>query len=180
MKKRVLIYIRVSTDEQKERGFSLKHQEEHLLNFCKLKNFDVLQIFSEDYTAWKGFERPAYNDLIKYISVNKSKIDYVIFTQWSRFSRDVAASYAEIERLRKLKIEPNAAEQWIDFSIPENQYMLAFYLAAPQVENDRLSLRTRAGMRQALKEGRWLWKAPFGYKNDKETKLIYPCEKMHR
>jgi len=63
-------------------------------------------------------------------------------------------------------------ELWIDFSITENLYLLAFYLTAPQVEKDRLSQRTKSGMRQALKENRWLWKAPFGYTNNRATKLI--------
>ncbi len=50
--------------------------------------------------------------------------------------------------------------------------MLSFYIAAPQVENDRLSQRTRSAMRQAQKEGRYLGKAPIGYTNDRVNKLI--------
>jgi hypothetical protein len=64
-----------------------------------------------------------------------------------------------------MSVEPNAIEQLIDFNIPENLYLLAIYLAAPQVENDRLSDRTKVGMNQALKQGKWLWKGPYGYKN---------------
>jgi len=44
--------------------------------------------------------------------------------------------------LRKLAIEPQAIEQPLDLSIPENKMMLAFYLAAPEVENDRTALNT--------------------------------------
>ena len=43
--------------------------------------------------------------------------------------------------------------------------MLAFYLAAPEVENDRRALNTFVGMRRARKEGRWLTMAPKGYRN---------------
>ena len=43
--------------------------------------------------------------------------------------------------------------------------MLAFYLAAPEVENDRRALNTFFGMRRAKKEERWMASAPIGYKN---------------
>ncbi|RZM28524.1 MAG: hypothetical protein EOO88_08575 [Pedobacter sp.] len=75
-----------------------------------------------------------------------------------------------MKSLKSLGIEPNAIEQWIDFSIPENLYMLAIYLAAPQVENDRLSARTKVGMRQASKEGKWQGSPPYGYVHNKAAK----------
>jgi hypothetical protein len=43
--------------------------------------------------------------------------------------------------------------------------MLAFYLAAPEVENDRRALNIFHGMRRARKEGRWISSAPAGYSN---------------
>lgn len=43
--------------------------------------------------------------------------------------------------------------------------MLAFYLAAPEVENDRRALNVIHGMRRAKKEGRWMGQAPVGYQN---------------
>ena len=37
--------------------------------------------------------------------------------------------------------DPQAIEQPLDLTIPENKIMLAFYIAAPEVENDRRSRR---------------------------------------
>ena len=177
MIKNVVLYIRVSTDEQKEKGYSLPAQEKKLSDYCKQKGYNILETFSEDFSAWKGFDRPAYNELKKYVTKNRKDVDAVFVTQWSRFSRDTPASYREIEELKNLGIEVNAIEQYVDHSIPENLYMLGFYLVAPQVENDRLSLRTKDGMKQALRQGRWLWKAPYGFYNEKISKLIMPTER---
>lgn len=96
----------------------------------------------------------------------------MLFTQWSRFSRDYTNSVNEIKNLNDLGVEPNAIEQWVDLTIPENHFLLAIYLTAPQVENERLSIRVKDGMRKALKLGRWQGKAPYGYINNKATKLI--------
>ena len=43
--------------------------------------------------------------------------------------------------------------------------VLAFYLTAPEVENDRRALNTFYGMRRARKEGRYMGQAPVGYVN---------------
>lgn len=174
METNVVLYIRVSTDEQKEKGFSLQAQEHKLRQFCKDRKWNVLEVFSEDYSAWKGFERPAYKKAKEYIIKHHKNIHHLLFTQWSRFSRDALHSYNEILALSKLKIEANAIEQWVDSSVPENKFLQAIYFIAPQIENDRLSLRTKAGMDEAVRQGRWLWKAPFGYSNDQLTKLIVP------
>ena len=45
-------------------------------------------------------------------------------------------------------------KQPLGLSIPENKIMLAFYMAAPEVENVRRSLNVFHGMRRARKEGR--------------------------
>lgn len=55
-----------------------------------------------------------------------------------------------------------------DESVPENLLMKAFYLAAPQVENARRSLNTTNGMRKALKEGRYVSTAPYGFMNTRD------------
>lgn len=70
-----------------------------------------------------------------------------------------------INILNSLGIEPQAVEQPLDLSVPENKMMLAIYLAAPEVENDRRALNTFYGMRRAKKEGRVLGMAPYGYIN---------------
>jgi DNA invertase Pin-like site-specific DNA recombinase len=172
MKKKVIIYTRVSTDEQAENGVSLRTQLATLESYCRTKDWEVVATYSEDYTAWKGFDRPEYSKLNILLKENKNSIDYILFTQWSRFSRESTFGMNEIKRLRKLGIEPNAVEQWVDFTVPEHLYILSIYLAGPQVENDKLSLVVKKNMRQLLKEGRWLWKAPYGYLNNKKTKLI--------
>jgi len=43
--------------------------------------------------------------------------------------------------------------------------MLAFYLAAPEVQNDLRALNVIAGMRRAKKEGRYMGLAPVGHVN---------------
>src|ERR1700744_3620123 len=158
------LYIRVSTDEQADKGYSQRNQEEMLRKYCGLHAIQVRKVIYEDHSA-KTFNRPQWKALLLDLRKHKGGPDLVLFTKWDRFSRNAGDAYQMINILRKLGVEPQAIEQPLDLSIPENKMMLAFYLAAPEVENDRRALNTFYGMRRAKKEGRWVSGAPIGYKN---------------
>lgn len=162
--KKAIVYIRVSTDEQAEKGYSLAHQQERLEKYCELQGYEVVALYKEDHSA-KSFDRPEFKKLLEHLRKNKNFADYLLFTKWDRFSRNAGDAYGMINTLTKLGIEPQSIEQPLDLAIPENKLMLAFYLAAPEVENDRRALNVIVGMRKAKKEGRYLGLAPKGYKN---------------
>lgn len=164
MKKIADLYVRVSTDEQADKGYSQRNQEEVLRKYCQINSIEVRDVIFEDHSA-KTFNRPKWKSLLVNLKKYKNKTDLVLFTKWDRFSRNAGDAYQMISALRKLGVEPQAIEQPLDLSIPENKMMLAFYLAAPEVENDRRALNVFHGMRRAKKEGRYVSQAPIGYIN---------------
>ena len=166
--KNVILYVRVSTDEQAGRGYSLRDQEQKLINYCQNNNLNVLHIFREDYSA-KTFKRPEFKKLLEYCKKNKKDIHQMIFIKWDRFSRNTAESYQMIGVFNELAIQVNAIEQPLDLTIPEQGLMLAVYLSMPEVENHRRSLNVISGMRRAFKEGRYVGYAPKGYDNGKDA-----------
>ncbi len=174
--KNVILYIRVSTDEQADKGFSLRDQEQKLLNYCSINNLNVISIFREDHSA-KTFNRPEFKKLIGFLKKNKSKVDGLLFTKWDRFSRNTTESYNKIKDLNELGVIVNAIEQPLDLSIPEQGLMLAVYLSMPEVENHRRSLNIIAGMRRAMKEGRYVVSPPKGYsmgRDDQNKPILVP------
>lgn len=188
-KKKAILYIRVSTDEQADKGYSLAHQQERLELYCKMQGFEVVALYREDHSA-KSFERPQFKKLLDTLKRNKNSADLLVFTKWDRFSRNAGDAYGMINTLRKFGVEPQAIEQPLDLTVPENKLMLAFYLAAPEVENDRRALNIIAGIRKAQREGRVCGSAPKGYKNvrnergiarvdidEAESKLVIWCFK---
>jgi site-specific DNA recombinase len=158
------LYIRVSTDEQADKGYSQRNQEETLRRYAEINSIRVRKVIFEDHSA-KTFNRPEWDKLLFELRKHKGKTDLILFTKWDRFSRNAGDAYQMISTLRKLGVEPQAVEQPLDLSIPENKMMLAFYLAAPEVENDRRALNVFHGMRRAKKGGRWMATAPIGYIN---------------
>ncbi|HXB08011.1 MAG TPA: recombinase family protein, partial [Puia sp.] len=172
------LYIRVSTDEQADKGYSQRHQEDILRKYCEINHIEIRKVLFEDHSA-KTFNRPVWRKYLLDLRKHKNIADRVLFTKWDRFSRNTADAYQMISILRRLGAEPQAIEQPLDLSIPENKMMLAFYLAVPEVENDRRALNVIDGMHRARKEGRWMGSAVFGYANktrEDGTKYIAPKE----
>jgi len=169
---------RVSSDEQ-AKGYSLDVQEEALFKYCRNHNIKVEYNFREDHSA-KTFDRPGYKEFKNLLASGKLKVDLLLFTTWDRFSRNIRESLSVIEWLRKHSITAEAIEQPLDMSVPENLAMLAFYLAMPEIDNKRRSIKIKGGIREALKCGRWVRKAPIGYKNSRDEQnkpIIVPSEK---
>jgi len=164
--RKVDLYIRVSTDEQADKGYSQRDQEERLRKYCEIRGFQIRNVYIEDHSA-KSFKRPEWQKYLSNLRKSKRSKDgtLLLFTKWDRFSRNAGDAYQTINQLRTFGVEPRAIEQPLDLAIPENKIMLAFYLASPEVENDRRALNVFHGMRRAKKEGRYMGMAPVGYIN---------------
>src|SRR5690606_1777779 len=144
-------------------GFSLRDQESRLRKHCEHAGIQVAGHFQDDASA-KTFDRPAFNRLLEWARANRGVVNQLLVVKWDRFSRDATGALGMIRTLEELGIEVQAIEQPIDHSVPEQLMMLALYVAAPEVENRRRSQATKAGMRRAMKEGRWTNVAPIGYR----------------
>lgn len=160
--KRVVIYIRVSTAEQKDFGNSLRIQRKRIEEFCDMYKMQVVIVFEEDHSA-KNFLRPEFQKLKTYVKANKKYIDYILVHKWDRFSRNVGKALSMIEHFKKQDIEINSIENWIDYNIPDHIVMLSIYLSTPEAENSKIRERSISGTRETLKQGRYCKMQPKGY-----------------
>lgn len=167
MKRKAIIYTRVSTDEQNN-GYSPSDQKDKLYKYCEHNNIEIVGFYHDDESG-KSFDRPEWIKIVSFIKKNRGYVDNIIFLKWDRFSRNVAEAYITIRDLKKLGVEPQAIEQPLDFEIPESKIMLAVYLAAPEVDNDRRALNIFHGIRRGKKEGRWLGACLRGYINTRDA-----------
>ncbi|MGV8090926.1 MAG: recombinase family protein [Mangrovibacterium sp.] len=175
--KSAYLYVRVSTDEQKRKGYSLPEQEDRLLRYCEQNQIAVKGIFREDFSA-KDFNRPEWKKIVKTLRSNRKRPpENILFIKWDRFSRSIEYAYQMLGILRGLNTKPLAIDQPIDFDVPESIVMLAIYLSIPEAENSRRGRNASDGMRRARKMGRWPGRAPMGYVNQSTQegrKIIVP------
>ena len=160
--KRAVLYRRVSTTEQKDKGSSLETQQERLQDFCSRNEIEIIKDFSEDYSA-KNINRPVFSRLIEYVTKNKNNIDLFLFHKWDRFSRNALQGMNIVSQLKGMNIEVNSSEEWINHQDPNQQIMYMIHMGLPEVDNRIRSDRTILGTRSKLKEGRWVNMQPKGY-----------------
>ncbi|MEA5062332.1 MAG: recombinase family protein [Petrimonas sp.] len=167
--KNVIIYCRVSSDEQ-ALGGSLDFQEQSLRTYCDIKKYNIVgESYREDHSA-KNFNRPKIQEIMNFCKKNRGKVDAVLFTRWDRYSRNLELALGNIRYFSNLGIEVNASENPLNLSIPENKMLLTVYLVTPEIDNDKRAEATKDGIIQAKRNGRRPNKAPRGYVNKTNNK----------
>ena len=164
--KNVILYCRVSSDEQKT-NTSLEFQEKKLRHYCNEYGYNVIACYHEDFSGkHHDFVRPEMKKIRDYCKKHKREVDLILFLRWDRFSRNPEFAYMFKRMfLDDWGIEFNAIESPIDFGATEWSSLLSSYCAAAHTENNKISRRTRDGVRETLLSGRLANKAPRGYKN---------------
>ncbi len=172
--KRVILYTRVSSDEQRER-LSIEAQERSLRHYCENKGYEIVgekQPYKEDYSAKHyDLKRPEIKSIYEYCKKNRGKVDMVLFLRWDRYSRNVEFAFTYKRKfVDEMGIEINAVEEPIDFSATDWSMWLAIRCGVAHTEDNKIARRTKEGIHEHLMRGEWCGIAPIGYKNVKTDK----------
>ncbi len=99
MKKRAIIYCRVSTSKQAQEGESLELQERICRQVASDKlNAEVMKVWSDSFSGRK-VERPAIDEIFEFIEKHKGQIHYFIFRDIDRVTRAGSSEYWIIKKL---------------------------------------------------------------------------------
>ena len=168
-----IIYVRVSTADQAEHGYSLQSQEKMCRDYATRNNYEVLKVFTEKGESAKNTKRPEYINMVSYITKNKNKINALIIYKIDRLSRDMYDNLSIRIMLKNFGIELKSVTEPFNDDTSVGILTANFFSMMAQFENDVRSDRTKIGMIEALREGRWLWNAPLGYSFEYINKKSY-------
>lgn len=169
--KKAIGYIRVSTKDQS--NFSPDAQEKYIRDYAEQKGIEMLSVFVDNGRSAKNFDRPNWNLLEEFVKKHFRTIDYLIVVKYDRFSRKASDGLYKIEMLEKrfqIIIMSVFEQMYIDYEDPYFFKQRADMLVAAEYEWHVIRDRTRFCIHHALSQGRFVSKAPFGYKNVKEEK----------
>ncbi len=175
---KAIIYCRVSTTEQANQGFSLEGQEKECREFAVNNEYEIDKVFIDRGESAKTQDRTQLKNLIKYCIGNKKKISALIVWKLDRLTRNVF-DYAELtQHFGSLEIPIlSATENNEDSST--GKLMRNIISSFAQYENDIKRERTINGMKRAIEDGRWAWRAPIGYRqsrDDSNKPLLVPTD----
>ena len=156
------IYVRVSTDEQANRGYSLAAQVDQIKSFIKNQGWAALEIYSDDGYSAKNRNRPALKRLLD--DASEKRFDVVLAYKIDRLSRRLKDLIEIVEELSHYEVGFKSITELIDTTTPEGRLMFHQFGSFAQYERELIGQRTRMGMLKRFKEGKWYGgPAPYGY-----------------
>ena len=161
-----MIYCRVSTKEQVDEGSSLATQEK-LCNEYALKNgYEIVKIFIEQGESAKNANRTQLQEMLTFCSLKKNNVSFVIAYKIDRIARNID-DYRQIRLLlKKHDVEIKSTSEYFE-DTPAGRFMENIIANVAQFDNDVRTERSVGGMREAMRDGRFVWGAPIGYDNVK-------------
>ena len=175
------IYIRVSTDAQREEGYSIDAQKEMLQAHCVSKGLKNYAYYIDGGFTGSNIERPEMQRLIS--DVKQNKISHVVVYKLDRLSRSQKDTLYLIEDIfNPYGVDFISMNESMDTSTPLGRLMLGILSAFAQLERENIRERTRMGMRERVKSGKWMGggRTPFGYDYDKHTGTLIPNKDAER
>ena len=176
--KKVALYVRVSTEEQRKYGLSVDNQIEALTEYASKNNYKIFKIYNDaGISARKSFKfRPALQELI--CDCQSKQIDLILFTRLDRWFRSVADYYEVQKVLDKYKVPWKAI--WEDYETETSAgiFKVNIMLSIAQSEADKTSERVRNTFEYKKSKGEYCGgnKPPVGYSRDGKKIDINPDE----
>jgi site-specific DNA recombinase len=162
--KKAVIYCRVSTKEQVEEGNSLVTQEKNCREYAKKNGYEIVAVFIEQGESAKTVDRKELKKLMSFCAIKKNDISTVISYKIDRISRNTD-DYSQIRiLLKRYGVEIKSTSEYFE-DTPAGRFMENIIANVAQFDNDVRAERCSGGMRDAVREGRYVWLAPYGYSN---------------
>lgn len=170
-----LLYVRVSSKEQEKEGWSLDAQEKLGLEYANRHNLNIIKTWKVQESAWSNKkERTAFNQMIEYAKEH-DEVKHIIFDITDRMTRN------DFDKIKITDLVKNF-DKTIHFSrsnkiINKNSgsddiFMLDIEVAVAKKMSNDISRKNQMGMLEKAEQGFYPSTAPFGYRNNKLTRLI--------
>ena len=169
------LYIRVSTDAQREEGYSIDAQRRMLEAHCVSKGIEQYEFYIDGGYTGSNIDRPELRRLLN--DVRTGAVDCVVVYRLDRLSRSQKDTLYIIEDvLNPHNVDFTSINEHMDTSAPMGRLMLGILSAFAQLERENIRERTRMGMRERVKNGLWMGggRVPYGYDYDRESGVLVP------
>ena len=162
--KKSLIYCRVSTEEQAEKGYSLDAQENLCRDFAQINGYQIVGVFRDEGKSGTTLDRPALKDALSKCQQDNS-INALIVQETDRLARNTKDHLTIKALLRKADVKIiSVAQPMLDDS-PEGNMIDTILASINQFQSDINSRKTKKGLIEKFHQGWWPCSAPLGYKN---------------
>ncbi len=169
------LYVRKSTDVEDKQVLSIAAQIAELKEFAARMGIYIVEAIIEKQTAKKP-GRKKFNKMLE--RIENGEANGILAWMPDRLSRNSIDSGKIIYMLDEhVLLDLKFPHFWFE-NTPQGKYMLANEFNSSKQYVDNLSVNTKRGLRQKVREGYYPSRAPIGYYNDIKTKTA-KVDKRH-
>ncbi len=157
---RCAVYVRVSTEEQAQEGYSLNEQEKRCHNYVEMKGDTVFKVYRDEGLSGRGTRnRTAYLAMM----AEADQWDKLVFWKLDRVHRNAKNFMAMTDNLKALDKEFASVVDNIDTDTAMGRFALDLFVRIAQLESEVIGERVEMGLRAKVEAGEWITRPPFGY-----------------
>jgi site-specific DNA recombinase len=167
-----IIYARVSTDEQAERGYSLGSQVEACQRYAELNGYEVVEAVQDDCSGML-INRPGLDRVLNMVHLRE--VDAVIVLASDRWTRNLAHSLELRERLFSAGVELHYANRGKIEDTPEGEMTDEMEAVFNKYWRSKIIEGCRRGKNSKARNGKLVMSGtpPFGYEKIGDRKDAY-------
>ncbi len=171
MAQKYFLYARKSTEPDDKQAMSIPAQLVELREYARRENLNIVSEYTESKSA-KTPGREVFGEMV--MRLERGEANGIIAWHPDRLARNSIDGGRIIYAVDTGKIVSLRFPTFWFEPTPQGLFMLQVAFGQSKYYSDNLGENTRRGMRQKLRRGEWLTKAPFGYINNPRTRNIEP------
>ena len=167
VKLRAAVYVRVSTEEQSEEGYSLAAQKSFLKDYCEAEDWKIADVYEDDGYSGRNIKRPEYTRMMN----DHDKWDVLLVLKMDRIHRNSRNFMGMMDNLNKMDKKFVSATESLDTTNALGRFAVDMIQRIAQLESEQIGERTYFGMEEKAKtmsntekESKTMgFNAPYGY-----------------
>lgn len=167
--KQYVAFARVSSREQEREGFSLDVQEDALKAYAERNGGEIVQFYRIAETASKHDERKTFQEMVRYVKKNASKLAGMLFYKVDRAARNLT-DYVDLERLESEYNIPFISVSQPTESTPAGRMQRRMLASMASFYTEQQSLDVKEGLKRRVEGGLFVGLPPYGYRNIRRDK----------
>lgn len=161
------IYVRVSTDDQRDNGYSIDSQLRMIKEYCEKNEYDIVDVYNDAGHSGKDLMRPEMQRLLK--DIKSKKIDKLVAIKVDRLTRNNYDGFWLLNYCEEHDVKIELMLEPYDVSTANGEMIFGMNLVFGQRERKEIGARTKRAMEEMVLECIHPSKAPYGYIRNKET-----------
>ena len=166
------IYVRVSTEEQAQEGFSIRAQEQKLKDYARIKEWSIYNIYIDEGISGKNITgRPAVKNMIQ--DIESGNVQNVLVFKIDRLTRSTTDLTYLIDLFNEYNCAFNSLSESIDTQTPSGRMFIKIIGIFAEFERENIAERIRLGHERKVREGYSLCclHSSYGYDRAKGQKI---------